>query len=104
MTLSLIIGANRGIGLEICRQLCARGDEVIAACRSSSDELAGCGAQIVENIDVTSKGALQSLKVQLDGRTIDQLIVVAGILKRNSLDDLDYSSIERQFQVNAITP
>ena len=33
----LVTGANRGIGLALCRQLAARGDEVIAACRRSSD-------------------------------------------------------------------
>ena len=33
---ALITGANRGIGLAFCTQLLQRGDEVIAACRSSS--------------------------------------------------------------------
>lgn len=35
----LINCANRGIGLELCRQLAARGDQVIAVCRGSSDGL-----------------------------------------------------------------
>ena len=30
----LITGANRGIGLELCRQLSERGDEVITWCKS----------------------------------------------------------------------
>ncbi len=29
----LVTGANRGIGLEMCRQLAARGDDVIATAR-----------------------------------------------------------------------
>ena len=29
MTLALVTGANRGIGLELCRQMHARGDSVI---------------------------------------------------------------------------
>ena len=53
MSTYLVTGANRGIGLEICRQLVARGDEVIAVCRSSSEELGSLGAEVVDGIDVS---------------------------------------------------
>ena len=50
----LIVGANRGIGLEMCRQLAQRGDRVHAACRSSSDELEGLsGVTVHSGVDVT---------------------------------------------------
>ena len=39
----VVTGANRGIGLEITRQVAARGDHVFAACRSPSKELEGIG-------------------------------------------------------------
>src|SRR5690606_9141455 len=39
MTTALVTGANRGIGLELCRQLKASGARVIAVCRKSSKEL-----------------------------------------------------------------
>ena len=35
----LITGSNRGIGLELCRQIHKRGDNVIATCRKASKEL-----------------------------------------------------------------
>ena len=39
VTTYLITGSNRGIGLELVRQLKDRGDDVIATCRSASPEL-----------------------------------------------------------------
>ena len=38
MSTCLVTGANRGIGLALCRQLAARGDDVIAVCRQTSPE------------------------------------------------------------------
>ena len=43
MSTILITGANRGIGLEMCRQFKARGDAVIAVCRKRSSELEALG-------------------------------------------------------------
>jgi NAD(P)-dependent dehydrogenase (short-subunit alcohol dehydrogenase family) len=39
MATVLVTGANRGIGLEYCRQLSVRGDDVIAVCREAGREL-----------------------------------------------------------------
>ena len=38
MSTYLITGSNRGIGLELCKQIVARGDEVVATCRKASKE------------------------------------------------------------------
>ena len=49
----LIVGSNRGIGLELVRQFAARGDSVWAACRKASDSLKDIeNVSIAENIDV----------------------------------------------------
>jgi NAD(P)-dependent dehydrogenase (short-subunit alcohol dehydrogenase family) len=104
MSTILVTGGNRGIGLELCRQLAARGDRVIAACRSSSKMLEDSGAEIQDNIDVTDSAAVTRLAEALKGRRIDVLINCAGILTRESLDDLDFDRIRKQFEVNAIGP
>ena len=39
MSTYLVTGSNRGIGLELCNQIIARGDEVIATCRKASSDL-----------------------------------------------------------------
>ena len=104
MATILITGANRGIGLEMTRRYAGRGDEVIAICRSSSAELDGSGAEVLDGIDVTSDDSLAILVQSLNGRTIDRLVNNAGILERSDLDNLDVASMERQFRVNAIAP
>lgn len=100
----LITGTNRGIGLEYCRQLKKQGNEVIAICRSPSEELQSLGVRVEENIDLTSPSAIDSLIQRLNGQKIDVLINNAGIAERNSLEHLDFDSIRRQFEANAIAP
>lgn len=104
MTTILITGANRGIGYEMARQYAQRGDEVIAACRKSSQQLDELGVRVIDNIDVSSDGSIAELARELDGKAIDRLVNNAGILERNALDQFDARSIERQFRVNAVAP
>mgnify|MGYP003323105619 CR=1 FL=1 len=47
MSTYLITGSNRGIGLELCKQIIERGDEVIATCREASSDLKNLGVTIV---------------------------------------------------------
>ena len=58
MAIYLITGANRGIGLELCRQLKERGNEVIATCRSSSRELDELNIQVEAGLDITSESCI----------------------------------------------
>ncbi|MCP9829668.1 SDR family oxidoreductase [Synechococcus sp. L2F] len=104
MATFLVTGANRGIGTEYCRQLKARGDTVIAACRTASAELSALGVRIEQDVDITSDAAVAGLLQRLDGLAIDGLIHNAGILERTSLEDLDPISLRRQFEVNAVAP
>lgn len=104
MATYLVTGANRGIGLEYCRQLKERGDNVIAVCRSISDELKDLDVQVETDVDITSDSSVSKLVKKLDGKTLDILINNAGIIERVSLNNLDFDSIRRQFEVNAVGP
>ena len=104
MATFLVTGANRGIGLEYCRQLQARGDQVIAVCRSPSPELEALGVRIEAGIDLASEAAIAALVARLDGQPLDGLILNAGILQSMGLEDLDAEAIRRQFAVNALAP
>lgn len=100
----LITGANRGIGLAITRIYRERGDRVIALCRHGSGELRDSGAEIIEDVDVTSTEALQRAAAAVDH--VDVLIANAGVLSRQTLADIADARdrIEQQFRVNALGP
>jgi NAD(P)-dependent dehydrogenase (short-subunit alcohol dehydrogenase family) len=106
MTTWLVTGANRGIGLELCRQIQARGDQVIAACRSGSEELSalGSGVEVVTGVDVTDESAERLLLDRTSGRPIDVLVHNAAILVPDSLESFDPERVKRQFEVNALSP
>ena len=104
MATVLVTGANRGIGLEYCRQLVARGDHVIAVCREAGRELDSLGVQIEAGIELTDASAIDELMSRLHRQSLDGVILNAGILHFNGLDDLDVEAIRQQFEVNALAP
>ncbi len=104
MSKILITGANRGIGLELSKQLLSRGDEVIAVCRTASEELQSLKLRVIEGIDVCTDQSISSLQSQLGDEKLDWLINNAGILSVESLDSLDFGTMEQQFRVNALGP
>ena len=103
----LVTGTNRGIGLELCRQLKQRGDEVIATCRKASKELKDLDVEIIEGVEVSDPRSLSGLAEKLDGRKIDWLINNAGIAGGLGLSDIDVDAIEsfkRMYEVNSLGP
>jgi NAD(P)-dependent dehydrogenase (short-subunit alcohol dehydrogenase family) len=104
MATVLITGCNRGIGLELCRQMLARGDDVIAVCRNASDQLRDSGASIIDGIDVSDGESIAKLASALDGRAIDVLVNNAGILKSETFGNIDYEAMLEQYRVNTLGP
>ena len=100
----LVTGANRGIGLEYCRQLQERGEQVIAVCRTPSPELEALGVRIEAGVDLTREAAVADLVDRLAGLPLDGVILNAGVLEATSLEHLDPDSLRRQFEVNALAP
>lgn len=100
----VITGANRGIGLELARQLKERGEEVVACCREATPELRALGARIIEGVDVTDDASVAQLADALGEARIDVLINNAGVLESDDLPSLDFASVRRQLEVNSIGP
>jgi NAD(P)-dependent dehydrogenase (short-subunit alcohol dehydrogenase family) len=104
MSIALVTGANRGIGLSLCRLLKKRGDTVVAACRKSSPDLEELGVQVEVGVDVASDESVRALAKRIEGTRLDLLVNNAGIMERHSLDSQVLDSMRRQFEVNAIGP
>ena len=106
MTLAtvLVTGANRGIGLQLCKQFAERGDEVIAVCRETTDELSALGVRVIDGIDVSSGDAVETLRQEIEGLPIDVLVNNAGILLRDAFGDIDYDAMAEQYRVNTLGP
>lgn len=104
MATVLVTGANRGIGLQLCKQFAERGDEVIAVCRETTDELSALGVRVVDGIDVSSGTAVETLRQELDELPVDILVNNAGILLRDAFGDIDYDAMAEQYRVNTLGP
>jgi NAD(P)-dependent dehydrogenase (short-subunit alcohol dehydrogenase family) len=112
----LVTGANRGLGLEFCRQLLARGDRVIAACRhpgkaTALNALAGeyPGRLHVTPLDVgepRSHAALASeLPLLTEGEPLDLLINNAGVLRGGErYGSVQAADLETSFRTHALGP
>jgi len=100
----VITGANRGIGLAMATEYQAKGHTVYGLCRNSSSELDALNIHVVPNVDVAKPEGIKNMKKALSGIGIDILVCNAGILRDESLSDLNVETIREQFEVNAIAP
>jgi NAD(P)-dependent dehydrogenase (short-subunit alcohol dehydrogenase family) len=100
----LVVGANRGIGLSLCKRFKSLGREVIAACRRTSPALDALGVRVETDVDVTDDANVAALARRLEGVALDELVCNAGILHEDDLGGVDLADVEAQIAVNAIGP
>lgn len=76
----LVLGASRGLGLELVRQCRAAGDTVVATARDDAGtaRLAELGARPL-TLDVANAASCAGLAWALDGEAFDQVWLVAGV-------------------------
>ena len=100
----VITGANRGIGLEFCRYYKKQGASVIGVCRQSSPDLEQCANKVISNIDVANAESIGRLQEAVGKNRNDILINNAGILRNETLTDMNFDTIQQQFEVNTLGP
>ena len=103
----VVTGANRGIGLELCKQFLAKGNRVFATYRSNKGEL-----KTIENtnlstfkLDVRNADELESFVSSIEG-SVDILINNAGIAdgRWQSISEIDMRHAIEVIEVNSIAP
>lgn len=120
----VITGASSGLGLEMVKQLSARGEKVYATCRKKACSANGedyisavpGDVTIIEGIDVTSDDCGEVLAKALAGVTIDVLVHNAGsvnatrevegmgIFGEQKLDAVSMERMMSTFNLNTLGP
>ncbi|TRY80130.1 hypothetical protein TCAL_08956 [Tigriopus californicus] len=114
MSIALIQGAGRGLGLEFARVLSLRPNvQVIATCRQPEkstglQELSGVDVQA---LDVNQEGQIHKLSEYVQGKygKVDFLLNSSGMLHPSGrgetrLADVDLTGIQETFMVNTFAP
>ncbi|KEQ18895.1 SDR family oxidoreductase [Endozoicomonas numazuensis] len=113
MTKNVVVtGANRGLGLEYCKQFLEKGYKVYACCRApeSAEDLLKLkqqNSQKLETVplDVTNPTQRMNLKYTLQGDQIDILVNNAGIYgHRLNFGDVESEEWHKVMEVNTIAP
>jgi|TARA_B100001250_G_scaffold414590_1_gene454232 NAD(P)-dependent dehydrogenase (short-subunit alcohol dehydrogenase family) len=110
----MIVGATRGIGLELTKQYAEEGNSVIACARDTGsasllDELASGSDNItIEQLDVANPSSIEEASNKIGDRAIDTVIIVAGAVggmpENQSIDNIDIEEWHRTLDTNTIGP
>ncbi len=112
---TLVTGANRGIGLEVCRQLAGRGLHVVLTARDPNKGQAAADGLIANGLDVTflpldvsDPAAAEAARVWVEGRygRLDVLVNNAAVyLDDNvSIFDVPLSTFDKTLAANLYGP
>ncbi len=113
--IALVTGANRGIGLEICRQLARRGVKVILTARDEHKGRAACeelnreGLDVVfHQLDVTDPISIERVAdyVEREFGRLDILVNNAGIFMDKGVAglDVDLETVRKTMETNVYGP
>jgi NAD(P)-dependent dehydrogenase (short-subunit alcohol dehydrogenase family) len=109
----LITGANRGLGLEFCRQYGEQGWRVFACCREpeTATALQTLAKQwenlTVHTLEISDFQQIDQLAAQLASEPLDVLLNNAGVYgdkKDHGFGALDYADWQKTLYINTIAP
>jgi NAD(P)-dependent dehydrogenase (short-subunit alcohol dehydrogenase family) len=109
---ALVIGASRGIGLGLVKELAARGWRVIGTRRSAASDKGleafanQSGGQVrMETVDLEDAAGIDALAQRLSGETLDLLFVNAGMSgPRGKAGEASREAVAQLFVTNTVAP
>jgi len=102
---ALVIGASRGLGLELAKTLHTRGHKVFATTRSPpSPSTFPEEITVIPGIDVGEGDAGTKIVEALGGAKVDVAIINAGLFKPETLDEPKYEDEVQMYKTVAIGP
>ncbi|KAK9806392.1 hypothetical protein WJX73_000270 [Symbiochloris irregularis] len=105
--LAVVVGASRGLGHEICRELVGRGYAVFACMRSEPQEHPPAGIRIITGVALDDHEMAKSavlIGIKLQRQAIDLLIFTAGLLVKEGSLASHPENYSTQATVNAHAP
>ena len=105
MSLALVSGANRGIGLEVARELARDGHRVLAGTRSldAMGEVGGLDITPIQ-LDVADPDSVERVPAAIAeaGGELDVLVNNAGVYPPGRASRIDFDVAEETWQINAL--
>lgn len=106
----LITGASRGIGYQFAKQLSEKGHTIYAVVRTVTNELKALenttnkNVTIIEGLDLEHLATIDHIVEHSNFPQLDWVIMNAGIYLETPLKDLEIGLVQKQLQVNAVSP
>tara|TARA_B100001142_G_scaffold174259_1_gene173850 strand:+ start:719 stop:1402 length:684 start_codon:yes stop_codon:yes gene_type:complete len=110
----MIVGATRGIGLELTKQYANEGNQVIACARDTANasllnEVASGSENIkIEQLDIADAGSIESASSRIGEEAVDSVIIVAGWVggmpDNQTIDNIDIDEWHNTLNINTIGP
>ena len=105
----LVVGGNRGLGLEISKCLVGGGVTTYATTRRRNEEMDNLGKDsnpihVIENIDMEDESAGVKIADAMNNTRVAYVVFVAGYFTTETFDELNFSEQRKMMEICAFAP